>query len=92
MYLVDYLEGRNDRCFEGRRSSVQDIKLKCILLFSSSDTESILDVLGTIKIGFASGILCIYSICKLFFSVLSAGFNTKLLYSKKSSVNSSQKI
>ncbi|KAG5623143.1 hypothetical protein H5410_008361 [Solanum commersonii] len=47
---------RNDRCFEDRRSLVQDIKLKCILLFCfwctklySSDTESILDVLGTIK-------------------------------------------
>ncbi|WMV35465.1 hypothetical protein MTR67_028850 [Solanum verrucosum] len=45
---------RNDRCFGIRSSHVQEIKLKCILLFRfwctkvySSETELILDVLGS---------------------------------------------
>lgn len=52
MYLMDYLEERNDRCFEDWRSLIQDIKLKCILLFCiwctklySSDIETIPGVL-----------------------------------------------
>ncbi|KAG5591121.1 hypothetical protein H5410_041635 [Solanum commersonii] len=41
---------RNDRCFENRDNNLQEVKLKCILLFCfwctnvySNDTESIID-------------------------------------------------
>ncbi|WMV36828.1 hypothetical protein MTR67_030213 [Solanum verrucosum] len=46
---------RNDRCFENRNNNLQEVKLKCILLFCfwctnvySHETESVIDVLGSI--------------------------------------------
>ena len=46
---------RNDRCFENRDNNLQEVKLKCLLLFCfwctnvySNETESIIDGLGSI--------------------------------------------
>ena len=46
---------RNERCFENRNNNLQEVKLKSILLFCfwytnvySNETESIIDVLGSI--------------------------------------------
>ncbi|WMV12495.1 hypothetical protein MTR67_005880, partial [Solanum verrucosum] len=46
---------RNERCFENRNNDLQEVKLKCILLFCfwctnvyANETESIIDVLGSI--------------------------------------------